>query len=53
MIVISVKNGAALQAEIELGEGLKNCSHRSKKHGGAMVVENLEPGLHILWTIPL
>lgn len=53
MIVISVKNGAALQAEIEPGEGLKNCSHRANKHGGAMVVENLKPGLHILWTIPL
>ena len=52
-IVISVKNGAALQAEIVPGEGLKNCSHRSNKYGGAMVVENLKPGLHVLWNIPL
>lgn len=50
---ISVKNGGELSEEVRFGQGLENCNHRALKYGGKMVVEKLEPGLHILWNIPL
>lgn len=50
---ISVTNECQSDRALHFGNGLENCSARASKYSGVLSVENLNPGLRILWKIPL
>lgn len=50
---ISVSNVFDEYKPFKFGNGLENLSDRANKYGGQLNLENLEPGLRVVWKIAL
>lgn len=50
---ISVSQNSGEFKPINLGSGLENLSDRANKYGGQLLIENLQPGLRVIWKITL
>lgn len=50
---ISVCNNTGDFKPIKFGSGLENLSDRANKYGGELTVENLQPGLCVIWKVAL
>lgn len=50
---IAVSNDVGEFRPIKFGSGLENLSFRANKYGGQLLVENLQPGLRVIWKIAL
>lgn len=50
---VSVRNNSGDFRPIKFGSGLENLSDRANKYGGELTVENLQPGLLVVWKVAL